>query len=344
MVEIINVNQSDNLTVPIVRKSSYRSTSPNMLNVELVPERWRVPWLKITGRRRAEIPAAHVCLAKNAIVFSQGAVLTSDNKFIEETLPPTPIAPPAGPVKYVPGHVALLRKPGDNNYGHWLVEMLPRVREFRAVLGKHIRFAIPANPFAMKDTRRETLAWLNVAEPDIIWLNNEPTRFDEVSFITSNSIHSHTHDCFGIRNVVKKAVHGKDCGSGRKLYVARDESIRRAITNGVEVRNLFENNGFDTVFPEKINLSEQVKLFRSADVVAGVSGAALTNLMWMRPGTKVLSLNPNLGYEFFFWDLANIMDVGFSIIFGQATDETKGVHSDFTVDLSLINEWITGLE
>jgi capsular polysaccharide biosynthesis protein len=193
--------------------------------------------------------------------------------------------------------------------------------------------------------RLETLAWVGVQEEDVVWLSNDATQFDEVSLITTNSIHSHTHDYTGIRDVVRLATHGRKFDRGRRLYVARPDALRRSITNQADIEDMLAKAGFDIVMPDgSFTAAEQIDLFRSASVIAGVSGAALTNLMWMRPDTQVLSFNPNLGYEFFFWDLANIMNVRFSLIFGEAVSQEKGVHSDFTVDTLLVKNWLDGLK
>lgn len=345
MTNRISIFQYNSAGISIERQSRYRTTPPLFLNLDLVTEKWRSIWIRIAGRAEAVVPTGHLCSIKNAIVFSQGAILTPDGSLIKETMPTTPLDAPDGPVHKMEGHVALLRKPGDNNYGHWLLELLPRVREFRVIFGHNVRFAIPASPFALREMRLETLAWLGVHEEDVVWLSNDPTQFDEISFITTNSIHSHTHDYTGIRDIVRLAIHGKKFDKGRRFYVARPDALRRGMTNQADIQDMFAKAGFDIVMPDgSFTATEQIDLFRSASVIAGVSGAALTNLMWMRPDTQVLSFNPNLGYEFFFWDLANIMNVRFSLIFGEAVSQEKGVHSDFTVDPLLVKNWLDGLK
>lgn len=342
MPEIISILEYNNSAIPIERVNQYISRPPLAYNLDIVPERWRNHWIKVAGREQAVLPPGYLCSLKNATVFNQGAILTPNGKLIEETLPVTPIHVPEVAAKNVPGHVALLRKPGDNNYGHWLIELLPRVREFRSIFGRNVRFAVPGHPLAMRRLRLDTLAWLGVEESDVIWLSNDPVMFDEVSFITTNSIHSHTHDFTGVREIARHATHKSgEYKPGRRLYIGRPNILRRGLTNDDEIVGLFEEAGFETIIPSaEISANEQVELFRSADFIAGVTGAALTNLIWARPGTQLLSLNPNIGFEFFFWDLANIMNVRLSIIFGNATDKEKGVHSDFFVDPQLVETWL----
>ena len=44
---------------------------------------------------------------------------------------------------------------------------------------------------------------------------------------------------------------------------------------------------------KRINVSVQIRIFRESLMVAGVHGAALTNLLWAAPGTNVLELMPS---------------------------------------------------
>jgi capsular polysaccharide biosynthesis protein len=87
-----------------------------------------------------------------------------------------------------------------------------------------------------------------------------------------------------------------------------------------------------------MSFAEQIRVFNEAEFIAGVSGAALTNSIWCEPGTTVLSLAPANGAEFFFWDLSNICGHRFITLFGAVDGLDKGVHSDFGIDLKLLEE------
>lgn len=83
-------------------------------------------------------------------------------------------------------------------------------------------------------------------------------------------------------------------GSGRKYYVSRVRNSMtrgiRIILNEVSIEDYFEKHGFEVVYPETLTLPQQVALFQSADVVAGLSGSGLHNCLFMRPGTSVLEI------------------------------------------------------
>lgn len=78
----------------------------------------------------------------------------------------------------------------------------------------------------------------------------------------------------------------------RRFYIGR-EGFTRSLDNEREVRGFFRARGWETVLPEKLTFLEQVALFASAEAVVALHGSALTNLIWCRPGCRVLELAPS---------------------------------------------------
>ena len=64
------------------------------------------------------------------------------------------------------------------------------------------------------------------------------------------------------------------------------------------------NFGFQTYFAEDLSFREQVKLMSEADIVASPSGAALTNILFAPPGTKLLVMVEPVQISVFFWTMA----------------------------------------
>lgn len=76
----------------------------------------------------------------------------------------------------------------------------------------------------------------------------------------------------------------------RRLFVCR-RSHSRALLNEDEIWALLSPLGFERVDPAQVPDVEHV--FNEAEAVVGVHGAALTNLLFCKPGTKVLELLPS---------------------------------------------------
>ena len=72
--------------------------------------------------------------------------------------------------------------------------------------------------------------------------------------------------------------------SPKKVFLARRNQRRQY--NQDEVFSVLERVGFVKIYPEDYSLEEQVRLFAGAEMLAGPSGAAWTNLIFCRKGIK----------------------------------------------------------
>jgi tetratricopeptide (TPR) repeat protein len=65
----------------------------------------------------------------------------------------------------------------------------------------------------------------------------------------------------------------------RRIYLSRQGAATRRLANEAELLPLLEQHGFVAVHAETLGAAEQLALFRSAEVILGVEGAALVNLL-----------------------------------------------------------------
>ena len=72
----------------------------------------------------------------------------------------------------------------------------------------------------------------------------------------------------------------------RRLFLAR-KSERRDY-NQEEIFTVLQRHGFERVYMEDLLLREQIEAVRSAEMIAGPTGAAWTNLLFVEPGTRCL--------------------------------------------------------
>ena len=84
----------------------------------------------------------------------------------------------------------------------------------------------------------------------------------------------------------------------RLVYLARGgDTSRRVLRNREEIETLMASLGFEVVQAERLPFGEQVQLLASCRVVVGESGAAMANLGFSQPGTRVLEIQPELFVE-----------------------------------------------
>jgi hypothetical protein len=80
-----------------------------------------------------------------------------------------------------------------------------------------------------------------------------------------------------------------DTGLPEKLFVLR-RGKTRGLLNQDELAEYLMHRGWVPIDLEECSFERQITLFANASQIIAEHGAALTNLLWCRPGTKVLEL------------------------------------------------------
>lgn len=82
--------------------------------------------------------------------------------------------------------------------------------------------------------------------------------------------------------------------SSRRTEIKTSGKKRRSIPNIEEIGDAIRRAGenADVFEMESMRLEEQSRVFGSAKVVVAQHGAALANIFWMKPGTKVVEITP----------------------------------------------------
>ncbi|WP_236629509.1 glycosyltransferase family 61 protein [Synechococcus sp. BS55D] len=104
----------------------------------------------------------------------------------------------------------------------------------------------------------------------------------------------------------------------KRIYIERRTSENRCNNRHVLPQSAFhhflKNFGFSIIYPEDLSVSEQIRAFRSADVVAGVHGAGLSNLIWMQAGAKIIEIQHERGSHRYFANLAKAAGLDYQTI------------------------------
>ena len=136
--------------------------------------------------------------------------------------------------------------------------------------------------------------------------------------------------------------------AGRRLYVRRG-AAKRAVLNEDDVLALLEPRGFEAVTLDGCTVSEQANLFASASVIVAPHGAALANLVFARPGTRVVELMGNNTASVLYAYLSWRRGLQYRMIMGTEPAPpprwwTWRIDADTTVDLRALRQCLDGLE
>jgi len=144
---------------------------------------------------------------------------------------------------------------------------------------------------------------------------------------------------------VMKVAQGILPAGHRKLFVKRAPGFqRRILENQDDVSSQLEGVGYHTIEPGQLSLEEQIAAFRGADYVVGVAGAAMTNIAFCHPGTRVVMLAGADFSDTFFWFIATHRHLDYSEIRCEKTINTEfNPNADFRISPVDI-EWLKVLD
>ena len=221
----------------------------------------------------------------------------------------------------------------DRGYYHWLMDVLPRMAclgHFPADTRCLVRG--PIQPF-----QSETLRWLGWEDRFIF------TQHDH--FLVEDFFYAGLAGMSGCVNpwkisFLKKHLGGMAkgmAGGPKDIYIIR-RGKTRGIRNESEVEDFFRNEGWSVLDTEELTMAEQAGWFAQARRICSLHGAALTNLIWARPGTRVLELLADNFLNGVYEGMARTLDLDYSFQVYPGDRRCK-IH----VPLRDLQTWVGGL-
>lgn len=237
---------------------------------------------------------------------------------------------------------------GTPNYGHWLIDDLPRLKaamHLRTGDRRPVRILIHQFHDRIDRIRIESIRLLLGDEVRIEFLDfNRAYHFDELHYATPVSDHpvqkSPLALSFIARKICERAIIDvtRD-GGGDRLFVTRSASRGRLLSNQAVVADLVKAHGFRTIDTETMGFSEQVQVFAAASIVIGQMGAAMTNTMFCPPTATILYLAPWGWIEPFYWDLAAVRGHRYRVLYGAVTAHGIPAHERaFDIDPTALSQ------
>lgn len=300
--------------------------------------------------------ALHCVTLRDATVVGQGSVITTDgvllwesaSEFLAHGWAPDGLRQigndrwqfSSEPVQRVQEPCLLVKRPWFRNFGHWLVDCATLLAMFADDVrrfGWTIVTGVYDDP-AMDRIVKETLALLTPGAPVLVQPDHEVWQFADLRYAMPVHVPPQFKLPAAIRRlremILKSQDFARDTTSlrGRRVYLSRQDTGARRIANEVDLVSILSQFGFETIYLNGRSLSDQALLFRHAEAILGVKGAALANIMFCEPSCPVMVLSPADFPDPFFWDIAAQLGLRFAELFGQVTTCSSPGLNDFIVD------------
>ncbi len=242
---------------------------------------------------------------------------------------------------------------GSFNYGHWLVDDLPRLEGFfvlrRLYPSRTITILLPGYDPQINEVRRRMIA-LALGRDDrwraVFYDRKRVYAVPHLYFATPCSQEPYGKSPEGVAAVrsrflkltriaraeaaIRRMAARHD---GRRLFVDRSSARGRTLVNRAEIVAMMERRGFEVIDPEQYSPRQQIVRFARAEVIVGLAGAAMTNTIFSPPGARILTIAPDAGWnDPFFWDLAAVCGQPYAALFGRWSDREEIIaRRDFSV-------------
>lgn len=306
---------------------------------------------RFADARSLDVPPHFVLeLADGAVAGDWGATITAGGTLDMETSEyfgiagwrehPVFLAAAVPPVERVDGSVvSLTTRGGNRNYYHFLMDVLPRWGVFQECVPGHQPDAV----YVPRETpyQEQLLSLLDLDRFPIIPVTPARTVRASTLFVPCLQNPVEMAPSWTVSWLRERLPPKAIADRASRLYVTRGSgrNTRRLVQEELIWPEL-QKRGFVRVDPGSLSVREQIDTFAAAEVIVGLHGAAMTNVVFAQPGVRILEVFPSNYVKPCFWAIAeNIPDAHYEyLVAGRPAPDDRGqsmlgIQDDIDVDV-----------
>lgn len=227
-----------------------------------------------------------------------------------------------------------------DSYYHFTLECLPKLYLMRDFIEKSTLIF----PSKLTSFHKQ---WFDILNIHNIRLINEDEIVKAQVAITSNfsarDLNHHHLITPDFRDWVLSKIKQNKTTYYKKIFIGRKNPKFRILLNKENVIKMLNNYGFVYLEMEDFLVEEQVRIFNNAQQIICLHGAALSNICFCKPNTKIIDLMHEDFKQWCFLKLAIILNLNYSIIpckdNNNQNDELPG-YRDILVDIDVLEELV----
>jgi capsular polysaccharide biosynthesis protein len=226
------------------------------------------------------------------------------------------------------------------HYFHWFCDTLTRYLQVKTYNNQY-PLLISSN-LIEKEYIRETLNLLNINYS--IYDYEVPYKIDNLlisSHITDSGNYSNSNITL-LSSLLKSSIEVNT--PKKRIWISRNKSKHRKIANEDSLTPMLKQYGFQIIYPEDISFIEQLSLYRNAEIIGGLHGGALTNILFMNEGTKLIEIRrygDNMNNCYF--SLASELKIDYYYLESESIDEDFYI-SDVKVEVQKLEKIIKNID
>jgi hypothetical protein len=259
---------------------------------------------------------------------------------------------------------------GSRNYGHWLLDDLSRLYLYLTHLGAGgdrtirppRRIVLPAFNPLIDERRTQAARWLMEACSNrsmllrpraagqqtrvVLQPNRRCYMVREATLVSPASRHPyelHPGAMLGLKQAAQRTLAGQPADGPRPKRVFISRRNNRTVLNLDGLEDLLGRFGFSTAYCEDLDFDGQRNLFAGADLVIGIMGAAMCNLIFAPEHCRVLFLAPEGWLDPLFHILMASMHMEARFIYCPVQvdgDDAPSRSGQLSVPLASVQTWL----
>jgi hypothetical protein len=279
-----------------------KRSPPKTIEKEIHPKFTTQMNFPIQERFVLTLKDARVALSECFVITSKGFIIEEINMLMGRAVSRIFYSSTLPELKKINGEVAVISN--NDNYFHWMFETIPRILQLKKLGIKPDYYVIGAD----KKFKKESIKKMGLREKQIISADKGLHITADKLIVPSFPIHTGNPTqlvCDFLRKTFLKAPGKKYLEKYERIYISRGNVKTRKVSNEKEVLSYLSKYGFVPVTLDGLSIEEQAKIFNSAKVIVAPHGAALSNLVFARKGTKVIEAYHPDYVNVCFWALSN---------------------------------------
>ncbi len=189
------------------------------------------------------------------------------------------------------------------NYYHWMIESLPRLALIKKFYPDCLLiFPDPAKGYIKSTVHAmgfEKLLFFDRDHQNFLKVGNlvfpELVYYDEIKNPPAKSSLNTQDDEFEELIVtVKKQLLNFYCPEKipktKRTYISRSRQKKRRILNEEDIKPILKKYDFQIIYFEDLSFEEQIKVMYETEIVVGMHGANMVNILFMQEGARVVEI------------------------------------------------------
>ena len=228
---------------------------------------------------------------------------------------------------YFSKNVILVHNRNSIGYFHWLIDTLPKI----IYLNKKFKNNILFLPNELK--KKFVISSLKKFRIKFFFLKKKKN-FKFKNLIYVGNLYPSGNPRMKVIKKLREKLTFK-ANNLNKIYVSRNKSERRKISNEKELLTVLKKYNFKTLYLDNMSFEKQIKIFSKAKYVVGLHGAGLSNIVWMKNKSHLIELRPEKDlYLNCYFNLSNLLNINYHYeICAKTNFFQSSKHSDYNVNI-----------